>query len=297
MCMTMYRWCTIYDWLAQVRQFKPDVIAVHCIIHLENLSSKLINMEHVDSVIVQTVNYIRSRGLNHREIQEFLRHLESQSEDVIYFTEVRWLSRVSTLQRFWLLLDEIILSLKLKQKEINVKLQGQKKLVHDLSKHLRTFERDLQLYEQSLREQKVYLFPTLKSVFNGNNEILDSYAQRVAVLREEFSSRFTEFRNLRSDLKANQSDDFKLGNPLSKSNPRPFNLDATLLRRVSFFGSKMARTGVFVNMALLLSLLWCVFIGFCSSSQSKKICFLSCSLNSMGHRFSSFSWYIGKADI
>ncbi|XP_040566431.1 general transcription factor II-I repeat domain-containing protein 2A-like [Lepeophtheirus salmonis] len=75
--------------IAKVRDFNPDVIAVHCIIHQENLSAKRINIDHVNSVVVKTVNYIRSRGLNHREIQEFLRQPESQSEDVIYFTEVR----------------------------------------------------------------------------------------------------------------------------------------------------------------------------------------------------------------
>ncbi|XP_071750241.1 general transcription factor II-I repeat domain-containing protein 2A-like [Lepeophtheirus salmonis] len=104
--------------IAKVREFKPDVIAVNCIIHQEKLSAKLINMDHVNSVVIKTVNYIRSRGLNYREFQEFLRHLENQSEDVTYFTEVHWLSRASTLQRFWLLLDEIILFLKLKQKEV-----------------------------------------------------------------------------------------------------------------------------------------------------------------------------------
>ncbi|CAB4059488.1 unnamed protein product [Lepeophtheirus salmonis] len=151
--------------IAKVREFKPDVIAVHCINHQENLNTKLINMDHINSVVVKTVNYLRSRGLYHREFQEFLRHLESQSDDVIYFTKVCRLSRATTLQHFWLLLDEIILFLKLKQKKVqemcdplwrmdlaflndisqklsqlNVKFQGQKKLVHDLFKHLRTFE-------------------------------------------------------------------------------------------------------------------------------------------------------------
>ncbi|CAB4064518.1 unnamed protein product [Lepeophtheirus salmonis] len=176
--------------IAKVREFKPDIIAVHCIIHQENLSTKLINMDHVNSVVVKTVNYIRSRGLNHREFQEVLKHLESQSEDVIYFTEVLWLSRVSTLQRFWLLLDEVILFLKLKQKEVQGLCDPLWRM--DLA--------DVQLYEQSVCEQKVDHFPNLKSVFNGNNEILDSYTQRVAVLRKEFSSRFTELRNLRSKM-------------------------------------------------------------------------------------------------
>ncbi|XP_040564255.1 general transcription factor II-I repeat domain-containing protein 2B-like [Lepeophtheirus salmonis] len=117
--------------IAKVREFKPDIIAVHSIIHQENLNDKFDNMDHVNSVVVTT---------------------------------------------------------------LNVKLQGQNKFVHDLFKHLRTFEEDLQLYEQ-----KVYPFPTLKYVFYDKNEILDIYAQRVAVLREDVSSRFTEFRNLSSE--------------------------------------------------------------------------------------------------
>uniref|UniRef100_A0A0K2U730 Uncharacterized protein n=2 Tax=Lepeophtheirus salmonis TaxID=72036 RepID=A0A0K2U730_LEPSM len=40
----------------------------------------------------------------------------------------------------------------------------------------------------------------------------------------------------------------------SISNPRPFNLDVSVSRRASFFGSKMARTGVFVNMSFTSSI-------------------------------------------
>ena len=84
--------------------------------------------------------------------------------------------------------------------KFNVKLQGENKLVYELFKHLRTFERDLALYEQSLREHKVDHFPTLKRVFDGSNEIMDSYARRAAVLREKFSSRFTDLRSLISHM-------------------------------------------------------------------------------------------------
>ncbi|CAB4061788.1 unnamed protein product [Lepeophtheirus salmonis] len=52
--------------IAKVREFKPDIIAVHSIIHQENLNDKFDNMDHVNSVVVTTVSDIRSRGLNHR---------------------------------------------------------------------------------------------------------------------------------------------------------------------------------------------------------------------------------------
>ena len=84
--------------------------------------------------------------------------------------------------------------------KFNVKLQGENKLVHELFKHLRTFERDLEVYEQSLHEHKVDHFPILKSIFDGSNEILDSHTRKVPVLGEKFSSRFTDFRSLKSNM-------------------------------------------------------------------------------------------------
>ncbi|CAB4066425.1 unnamed protein product [Lepeophtheirus salmonis] len=181
--------------IANVREFTPNVISVHCIIHQENLRVKLINMDHVNSVAVKTVKYIRSRGLNHREFQEFLRHLESQAEDVIYFTELKQKKVQELCDPLWRMDLAFLNDISQKLSQISVKLQGQNNLVHDLFKHLRTFERDSQLYEQ-----KVDHFPTFKSVFYDNNEILDSYAQREAVHSEEFSSHFTEFTNLRREM-------------------------------------------------------------------------------------------------
>jgi hypothetical protein len=39
------------------------IIKTHCIIHQQMLCSKVLNFEHVMSVVVSVVNFIRSRGL------------------------------------------------------------------------------------------------------------------------------------------------------------------------------------------------------------------------------------------
>ena len=50
--------------------------------------------------VVQCVNYIRGRGLNHRQFKAFLDELDSEYSDVVYFSAVRWLSKAATLKRF-----------------------------------------------------------------------------------------------------------------------------------------------------------------------------------------------------
>ena len=96
---------------------KDDVIVSHWIIHQENLCAKVLNMEHVMKEVVSTVNFIRARGLNHRQFQGLLLELDSDHGDVIYFSAVRWLSRGSTLKRFWQLLPEITVFMEGKGKD------------------------------------------------------------------------------------------------------------------------------------------------------------------------------------
>ena len=76
---------------------------VHCIIHQENLVAKSLKMEHVMSVIKPAVNFIRSKGLKHRQFRSFLESLEVAYEDVPYYSEVRLLSRGKMLERAYIL--------------------------------------------------------------------------------------------------------------------------------------------------------------------------------------------------
>src|SRR6218665_3520958 len=87
-----------------------DVITYHCILHQEQLCAKTIQMQHVMKKVVSTVNFIRSHGLNHRQFKAFLTENEADYGDVVYvvyFSQVRWLSRAATLSRFLSLKNEI----------------------------------------------------------------------------------------------------------------------------------------------------------------------------------------------
>ena len=96
------------DFVNLMKQSVPqETITHHCILHKEQLCAKTLEMKHIMGNIVGTVNFIRARGLNHRQFREFLSGLEAEQGDVIYFSQVCWLSRATTLARVWSLKHEI----------------------------------------------------------------------------------------------------------------------------------------------------------------------------------------------
>ena len=84
-----------------------SVMQFHCVLHQEALCAKSLKMENVMSVVTKAVNFIRSKGLRHRQFQDLLRSLEAGFEDVPYYCEIRWLSRGKVLERIFKFKDEI----------------------------------------------------------------------------------------------------------------------------------------------------------------------------------------------
>lgn len=58
-------------------------------------------------IVIKCVTFIRARGLNHRQFQDYLKIMEADSGDVVYFSEVRWLSRGKMLKICYDLRNEI----------------------------------------------------------------------------------------------------------------------------------------------------------------------------------------------
>ncbi|KAI6655301.1 General transcription factor II-I repeat domain-containing protein 2A-like [Oopsacas minuta] len=193
------------------------VTAYHCIIHQEQLCAKILDMKHVMENVVNTVNFIKSKGLNHRQFQAFLTEVGSDYNDVIYFSQVRWLSRASTLARYWSLLEEIKTFMTIKGKDVslmdddqwlndlaflvditkyladlNLKLQGRKQFVNNLYEHVKAFINKLQLVHQQFILKKMVHFSTLSS---RKSETVnhDKYSALINSLIDEFKLRFSDF--------------------------------------------------------------------------------------------------------
>ena len=144
-----------------------QLLKLHFIIYQQNLCSKELGFQTLMELLKITINFIKSRWLNHRQFLSLLEEIDANYGDLVCYCEVRWLSRGKTLQRSWELIEEII---KKKKKQtnkdtevvtvvdpawqadltfvvdmtqhlndLNLKLQAKNQLVFQLANHISTF--------------------------------------------------------------------------------------------------------------------------------------------------------------
>jgi len=209
----------------KMKETNPDskLINFHCIMHQEALCSKVGNFKDVMNIVVKTVNKIRANSLNHREFQSLLDEVDAQYSDVLYHSEVRWLSRGIVLKRFYDLIHEIDLFMINKGKqilelsdpdwifnlsflinitaylnELNLKLQGRDQIVIELFSHIKAFTAKLRLWKKQISEINFMHFNTCQQVKDKypNIEIDSSkFIELIENLKMEFEERFSDFKN------------------------------------------------------------------------------------------------------
>ena len=79
-------------------KFEQDCV-VDCVIHQEAFCAKSLKMTLVMELVEKCVNEIRAKELKHRQFQLFI-EVNTQYKDLIYHSEVRWLSRGKVLEGF-----------------------------------------------------------------------------------------------------------------------------------------------------------------------------------------------------
>ena len=70
--------------------FRP--LTLDCIIHQQALCGKRLNLSSILEPVISTINFIRSRGLHHRQFRDFLQEMDSEFLDLPYHISVRWLN-------------------------------------------------------------------------------------------------------------------------------------------------------------------------------------------------------------
>lgn len=175
------------------------------------------------SVVLKCINYIRSRSLQHRQFRAFLEEIESTYGDVLYFTEVRWLSRGNVLKRFFELKAEVkrfmedgrmdvpefddpkwvmdlafLVDITQELNVLNLKLQGPGQLITAAYESVKAFSTKLRLWKTQLSAKNLTHFPTCRSlVEEGTSFSSDEYASAIENLLQEFDQRFADFKTHR----------------------------------------------------------------------------------------------------
>lgn len=98
--------------------FSNPPLSFYYIIHQQSLCSIILKWDDVISMVVNSAHFIRNHELNHRQFQAFLAELISEYGDLLYHSEVHWLSCRMVLERFFNFHSEIQSFLSKKDKHL-----------------------------------------------------------------------------------------------------------------------------------------------------------------------------------
>ena len=92
-----------------VRQVVPDVITNHCMLHREALSAKTLpaSLNVILLEVIEIVNFVKCSTLITRIFRNICLDMDAAHIDLLYHTEVRWLSKGNVLKRGLDLKEEI----------------------------------------------------------------------------------------------------------------------------------------------------------------------------------------------
>ena len=142
----------------------------------EKLRAKALKMDNVMQIVIKAVNFIKSKGLNHHQFEEFIRSMNNHYLVIIYFSEGRWLSWGKMLNRCYSSWNEIKAFMESKGKlvpeiedekwltdlaflvdltahlnELNMHIQGENHLFCAMFQTISAFEMKLTLWQAQVR--------------------------------------------------------------------------------------------------------------------------------------------------
>ena len=216
--------------ITRVKQKNPDAVGTHCVIHREALASKTLPtaMKNKLDIIIRIVNFIKSSAVNSRLFSQLCKQMDSNHENLLFHTKVRWLSKGNMLARVYGLKDEVSIFLESQGKQdlllpfqsqefqlamaylvdifealncLNLLLQGKNtNRMKDYDK-IRTFIAKLGLWHRRVQQGNAASFPTLDIALENSKAKLDGELKievesHLQILKEEFDCYFPDLGNV-----------------------------------------------------------------------------------------------------
>ena len=204
-----------------VKQKQPGLKGTHCMIHREALASKTVpkNLHNALTVIINIVNYVKGSALNTRLFRELCRDMDANHTDLLFHTQVRWLSKGNMLARVFELREEIKLFLSYSNKvdllsafnkegfvaqmayladifenlnELNKKLQGQRSNVIMHTDAINAFMAKLQLWGKQMKKGNTAFFQRLSDIL-GEKDIKDPLKEEIITHLDHLGDEFKRY--------------------------------------------------------------------------------------------------------
>ncbi|XP_072892951.1 general transcription factor II-I repeat domain-containing protein 2A-like [Hemitrygon akajei] len=204
------------------------LLTFHCILHQEAMCAQTFPPEctEVMDVVIQIVNKIMAKSLNHRQFRLLLDELESAYSDLLLHNKVRWLSRGEVLKRFVACPEEVKTFLgskgltfpELEQPEwleklhfmvdmtahlntLNTALQGKGRTALHMLEDVFAFERKLTVLARDLQKDTLSHFPNLREFKQAHDMINSEYLHSgIIAMQTSFGKRFCVFREEKNTL-------------------------------------------------------------------------------------------------
>ena len=86
---------------ALVKANAPHITVTHCLVHRHALATKTFPPKFAEilTIVVECVHYVRNSALKHRIFKELCNEMGSEFEVLLYYSNVRLLSRGKVLNR------------------------------------------------------------------------------------------------------------------------------------------------------------------------------------------------------
>ena len=206
-----------------VKKRAPHVISTHCVLHRHALASKTLPqyLKYVLAKVVECVNYIRSRALNHLLFKKLCDELGSHYSVLLYHTEVRWLSRGLMLSRVFDLRVEMGIFLRDKGSslsehfedskfntamaylsdifallnKVNLAMQGNTVTILEASEKLQAFQTKLELWAIRIEKKNFATFSNLDGICSPDcfvsADLIEEIAGHLRALKSSFDNYFS----------------------------------------------------------------------------------------------------------
>ncbi|UYV62972.1 hypothetical protein LAZ67_2002685 [Cordylochernes scorpioides] len=180
---------------------------VHCMIHREMLVSKSVPPILVTTLdeVVKVVNYIKSNALRSRFFSTFCEAMDSDYKNLLFHTEVRWLSKGKVLNRFISMKNEIMAFINNEEinfpfmmsdvwwlrvsflgdildklNSLNLNLQGAQENIITISTKLKAFKEKLSLWNLNIAKENFASFPMVQE--NPSKSIIKKEVEETLTL-------------------------------------------------------------------------------------------------------------------